>query len=277
MTLASIPRLGVGAGWRPEAGRQLLSRLDEFDVLEVLADTVVGKGKAAWDEARDLAELVPVALHGVNLSLASTDCLDHRGYLRDLARLVRELRVPFYSEHFALTKSGKTRIGHLSPVWFTEAQLKVFIRNTAEVQDILGVPLVLENISVPYEIPGAEMSEIDFINETARRTGCGLLIDAENLAINAANLGFDPDLWLKRLNRDVVVEIHLAGGLRDGKLWVDTHSRPVSTDVWALYGRIVASCRNLRCVIIERDEDFDGFKGVAQEAARSRRVWNAHA
>lgn len=273
MSVPASARLGVGVGWRPEAGRAILARLDDFEVLELLSDTVVGKGRRAWREARDLAELSPLVLHGVNLSLASVDCLAHRSYLRDLRRLASELRVPYYSEHFAFTKTATTRLGHLSPVWRTERQLAIFASNVAAVQEELGVPLVLENIAIPFEIPGAEMDETDFINETVRRAGCGILLDAENLAINAENFGYDPLDWLARLERRAVVQVHLAGGVRENRRWVDTHSRPVRRPVWDLYRRIVDSCPNLRCVIIERDEDIGPAAGLAAEAVKARRLW----
>ena len=264
----ALPRLGAGVGWRPERGRGLLAALGRLDVLEVLADAALAQGAKGVEETRDLAELAPVVTHGVELSLASEDGPD-RAYLRRLKRVVDAAKSPWHGEHAALTRIGQRRLGRLTPAPRTRRQLAVMARNARLAQDALGVPLAVENIAAPEDVGRPELSEPDFLSELARRAGCFLILDVENLALNAEARGFDPRAWLRALDGTRVVQMHLAGGVGG----VDSHSRPVSARTWALYEAALPLCPNLRCVVIERDAGFGSRPDAVQEAGRARRLW----
>jgi uncharacterized protein (UPF0276 family) len=181
---------------------------------------------------------------------------------------------PYYSDHFALTKAGGAPIGHLSPIWRTREQLRVLSRNVDAVQRLLGLPLVLENIAALFELPGAEMSEPSFMNEVVQKTGCGVLLDLENLHANELNLGVSARKYLSELDLDSVAQIHLAGGRQSGDYWIDSHSRPVPEAAWRLYEEFAPRCSNLKCVIVERDEGLSGFAQVLREVRRASAVFD---
>lgn len=271
--LLAAPRLGVGLGFRPEIARLIMEHCAQVDVLEVLADRILRGGQRDWEELKDLARIFPVIPHGVNLSIGSVDCLGDAPYMRTLKRVCRWIRFPYYSDHFALTKVRGRDIGHLTPLWRTREQLDVVVRNVLAVQESLGRPLVLETITVPFEIPGSELSWAEFFNEATRRTGCGLLLDLANVQINGANHGQDPADFLRGLDLSAVIQIHLAGGVREHELWVDSHSAPIPGDLWDLFGAWAPRCPNLKAVIIERDSHFlDGMR-LLSEVRRARTLW----
>jgi len=265
------PVLGAGLGFRREVAARILRACDDIPVVELLADAFVDKSRSEVDDLSEVFALVP---HGVSLSLASTDCLDDDAYLSKLRELCRGRDFPYYSDHVALTKAGGAKIGHLSPVWRTREQLRVLSRNVAAVQEILGLPLVLENVAALFEIPGAQMSEPAFINEVVQKTGCGVLLDLENLRANELNLGVKAAAWLRELDLDCVAQIHLAGGRQSGDYWIDSHSRPVPDIVWRLYEEIAPRCAYLKCVIVERDEGLSGFGRVLEEVRRAGAVFD---
>lgn len=273
--LRAASRLGVGLGYRPEIARDILRRCEEIEVVEILADRVLRGGKRDWDEIRDLSKIITVIPHGVNLSIGSVDCLQDAGYLKALERLCRRGRFPYYSDHFALTKVSGRDLGHLTPLWRTREQLEVVVRNVVAIQERLDRPLVLETITVPFEIPGGQLSWSDFFNAAVERTGCGLLLDLTNVFINGANHGFEPASFLEDLDLDAVIQIHLAGGVRRGRRWIDSHSAPVQEEVWKLFAAFAPRCPNLKAVIIERDSGFADWSALLAEVRRAKRIWES--
>lgn len=273
--LEALPRLGVGLGYRPEIMREIMAHCSEIDVLEVLADRAVKGSARDRAEIRDLAAVFPVIPHGVNLSIGSVDCLEDAAYLRSLGRLVRATRAPYYSDHAAFTKFGGRSIGHLSPLWRTEEQLRVLETNIRAVQRLLKKPLVLETITVPFDIPGSQMGEAEFLNRLTASTGCGLLVDLANVFINSVNHRFDAERFLGELDAASVVQFHLAGGVRRGAAWIDTHSAPVPPQVWRLLAAMAPRCPNLKAVIIERDSNFGDFGALLEEVRKVRSIWTA--
>ena len=273
--LDRIHRMGVGLGYRPEIARDIMRHHSEIEVLEILADRVIRGGRREWDEIRDLSKIIPLIPHGVNLSIGSVDCLKSSEYLKTLKRLTRWMACPYYSDHFALTKVRGADIGHLTPLWRTREQLDVVVSNTLAMQKRIQKPLVLETITIPFEIPGFEMSATQFINEATERTGCGLLLDLANIFINGANHGFDPAGFLESLNLAAVVQIHLAGGIRNGGAWIDSHSERVHPAVWKLLKAYAPRLPNLKAIIIERDSHFVDFKALLAEVRKAKAIWES--
>ena len=272
--LQALPSMGAGLGYRAELTRDILQNLSDIDVLEFSADRLHGGGEREWAELKDLSELVPLIPHGVNLSIGSVDCLKETGYLDSVERLCRWLDVPYYSEHFALTKHGGRDFGNLTPLWSTREQLGVVVHNIDVIQELIGRPLVMEIITLPFEIPEADMSCVEFVNEAAARTGCGLLLDIANIFFNGANFGLDPRKFVDDLNLHAVTQFHLAGGVLEAGHWIDSHSAPVQPEVWQLYCEIAPRCRNLKAVIVERDARLEGsFPGLMAEVGRAKDIW----
>ena len=273
-SLLGLPRLGVGLGFRePFRGDLFLAR-DRVDFLEVTADHYLDASPEKERELALLAGHFPLIPHGLNLSLGRAEGLDP-AYLAKLARLVRRLAPPWWSEHVAFTGAGGVDIGHLAPLPFSGEALDVLEANIAEARGQIDVPLIVENITYVVAMPGAEMGEGKFLARLLERAGCGLLLDVTNLHTNAVNHGYDPLDVLDALPLDRVVQLHFAGGEWHGGRLVDSHARPAPPEVWSLLETVVARAP-VKGIILERDEDLPPFGELLDEVDRARAIMKAH-
>lgn len=265
--LLSIPALGSGIGFRRELRQDILNSRDEIDFIEVVTEQYLSDPKQLM-ELEELRETFPIVPHGVGLSIASA-ALD-REYLRAIKRVSDVCRAPYYSEHLAVTRAPGIEIGHLSPIWFTEAVLEQTIDNVLQVQETLERPLILENITYLFEIPRATMTQSEFFGQLVESTGCGILLDLTNLHTNAANHGFDPLTVLDGFPLDKVVQLHLAGGYWSQGILIDAHCEPVAKDTWALLEALSKRVRVKAC-ILEHDENFpEQFSVLLDQVRRAR-------
>ena len=271
---SSLPTLGVGLGFRAPFKPDLFLRQDEVDFLEITADHYLDAPPEKERELALLAEHFTLIPHGLNLSLGSADGLDP-AYVRNLASLVRRLDPPWWSEHIAFTRAGDRDIGHLSPLPHTREALDVLSRNVAEVRRHLDVPLILENISYLVTMPGAEMSEAEFLAELVERTDCGLLLDVMNLHANASNHGYDPRWFLDRLPLERVVQLHFVGGHWSGDVLIDSHSEPTPPEVWELLDEVLRGAP-VKGIILERDENIPPFRELVRELDHARAIGRRH-
>jgi uncharacterized protein (UPF0276 family) len=213
--------------------------------------------------------------HGLGLSLGSADGLDET-YLDRFADLIATVRPPWWSEHVAFTRAGGIDIGHLAPLPRTRDALDALERNIARARDRVGdVPLVLENIAAPMRLDTAgDLSEGAFLAELVARTGCGLLLDVENVYANASNFGEDPRATFDALPPDAVVQLHVAGGGWSGATYLDSHATPVREAVWALAAE---ACRRfpIRAIVVERDENLPPFAELLHEVDRASAIGRA--
>lgn len=267
---ARIPDLGAGLGYRSAIGEAILAHHEQIDFLEIIADQFVGDD-GSLDELRRLCDVFPVIPHGVELSVGSVTGTDP-GYLRQIKRVSDITGSPYYSEHLCVTRSPGLEIGHLAPIALTEPVLNATIANVNVVQDTLEKPLVLENVTYLFAIPGGEMTQAEFFGRLVEMTGCGVLLDVTNVAINAVNHGFDAAGFLAAMPLDSVVQVHLAGGRWSQHTLVDTHSEPVSDDSWRLLDDLVARTR-VPAAIIEHDANFPPtLEPLLDQVARARSV-----
>jgi uncharacterized protein (UPF0276 family) len=269
--IATLPVLGAGLGYREPYRADVLLNGAGVDFLEVIADHYLDAPAEKLRELDLLAERYTLIPHGLNLSLGSGEGLDP-DYRDRLLALVRRLDPPWWSEHVAFTRAGGVEIGHLAPLPFSREALDVLAANIAEVQGLTGTPLILENITYTFALPGSELEEADFLAALLERTGCGLLLDVANLHINAVNHHFDPFAFLARLPLDKVVQLHFAGGHQEGELLLDSHSAAAPTEVWALLDHILSRAP-VKGVILERDERLPPFATLLEELGRVRQVW----
>ncbi|MFM9976823.1 MAG: DUF692 domain-containing protein [Sphingomonadaceae bacterium] len=228
---------------------------------------VAGGPRLAMLEAARSAR--PLSLHGVGMSLAGAVDPD-RAHLAALKRLVDRFDPFLVSEHLAWSRIGDRCFPDLLPFPRTGEALARVVRNIDIAQGTLGRTILIENPSHYMALDGHAWSETDFLAEIARRTGCGLLLDINNVAVSAHNLGFDADTYLADFPADVVGEIHLAGYTPDGAtdLLIDGHNAPIADDVWALYAAFVE--RNGPCpTLIERDADLPPFAELLDERNRA--------
>lgn len=265
----NIPRLGVGLGYRSELKEGIFAHQDDIDFLEIMTDNYLQESGAS-EELEELCASFPVIPHGVNLSIGSMMPLEQT-YLRKIKRISDQTKAPYYSEHLCMTRVPGRDIGHLSPLWFTEQTLQHVIRNVLTIQDYLGKPLILENVTYDVEIPSKSMSQVEFFQQLVAVTGCGVLLDVTNVFINATNHHFNPDDFLEHMPLDHLVQVHLAGGYwRNGWL-VDGHSEPVPTEIFALFQTLASRCQ-IKGVIFEHDQKFPSIELLLQQIEQVREI-----
>ncbi len=212
-----------------------------------------------------------LSLHGVGLSLGGADPLD-REHLACLKRLVQRAEPALVSEHVAWGSAGGVFLNDLLPLPCTMAALRHTAARVAAVQDCLGRPILVENVSSYLQFEGAEMTEWEFLAGLAREAGCGILLDVNNIHVSAVNHGFDALDYLRGIPAALVGEIHLAGYTDAGDILIDTHSAPVSAPVWALYREALALLGTVP-TLIEWDAELPALDRLLAEAASA----DAHA
>ncbi len=265
--------LTAGIGLRGPHYREVLENCPDLGWIEVHTENFLGGGQAPHMLGR-LRERWPVSLHGVGLGLGSPARPDPR-LLANIRTLIQTIEPSAVSEHLAANHGPAHYINDLLPIPRTTATLVELASRIDEVQTVLGHRLLLENLSAYGAYPGNDYGEGEFLAALVERSGCGILLDVNNLYVNHVNLGEDIDAFLDALPAEAIGEIHLAGySERDGIL-VDTHSHPVSEPVWALY-RTVLQRFGARPTLIERDQAIPPLKELLAEAQRARSCLEEH-
>jgi uncharacterized protein (UPF0276 family) len=267
MANMGIDRLGVGLGYRPELHAKIEAQRAELDFVEVITESCFRPAEA--ERLAQLARSLPVICHGLHLSVGTAEPLDE-GYLSELRSVRAQLRPGWLSDHLAMTRAGQVELGHLAPLEFTGETVELVTDKVRQLTRKLG-PFLLENITYYFALPSAEMTEAEFIAAVLEAADCGLLLDLNNLYVNSRNHGYDPYAFLDRIPLHRVVEVHLAGGLRRGDLWVDTHGEAVPEEVWA-YLAYVCARTDVPAVLLERDQNFGAFEDLAAELRRARSI-----
>ena len=258
----------VGIGLRAPHYRQLLERRPDVAFLEAPSENFFGDGGEALAWLERLRALYPLSLHGVGLSLGSCDPLDG-AHLACLERLVRRFEPLLVSEHLSWSSAGGRHANDLLPLPLSEEAIDHVAGRIGAVQDRLGRQVLVENVSSYARLPGGAMPECEFVAEAVRRSGCLLLLDVNNIWVNAANHGDDPRAWLDAVDPASVAEIHLAGFERTPELLVDTHGAPVDAQVWALYEEAIGRF-GPRPTLIEWDTDLPELEVLLAEAGRAQ-------
>ncbi|ONI88311.1 hypothetical protein ALI144C_07285 [Actinosynnema sp. ALI-1.44] len=270
---AGQPWLGVGLGYRQDLHDAIFARSGSIDCLEVISEQYLAAAPAQRERLRVLRERFPVVPHGIELSIGTAGPLDLQ-YLDDLARLVVAMDAPWCSDHLSFTRAGDLAIGQLTPLVRTREHATAVAVKAAQVQRHVGVPFLLENITYYLDFP-AELSEAEFITEVVEQADCGLLLDLTNVFVNSVNHHFDPVEFVAAIPLERVVQLHLAGGQWSGDTLVDTHSAPVPEQVWQLLDHVADRLSSLRCVILERDQEFpDEFDELLADLTRARQTFD---
>ncbi|MFN3648411.1 MAG: DUF692 domain-containing protein [Armatimonadota bacterium] len=272
--LSHLPVLGVGLGFREPFRAELFRNRGKVDFLEITAEHYLDVPAWKDEELALLTDHFPLIPHGLGLSLGSAEGLDP-AHLERLARLVNRLRPPWWSEHLAFTRAGGVEIGHLAPLPFTEEAVEAVCRNVELARSRIDAPLILENITYALELPGAEMTEAQFIRAVLERTGCGLLLDVTNLYVNGVNHRRDPYALLHALPLERVVQLHFVGVSRRGGLLVDDHAAPTPPEVWELLEEVLRRAP-VKGVILERDARLPALSELLPELERARELGRRH-
>ena len=277
----SPPLKGFGLGLRRPHHAAFIEGAVLVDFVEVISENFMVDGGRPLDTLDKVRQHYPVAMHGVSMSIGRVDRLDD-DYLARLKQLADRIEPAVVSDHLCWTGIDGHNTHDLLPLPYTEEALDVVCRNIDQAQEALGRTMLFENPSSYVTFPESALSEWDFLAEMARRTGCGLLLDINNIYVSARNHGFEADDFLAGIPAEHVQQIHLAGHT-PGEILIDTHDRQVCADVWALYGRAVARFGHI-ATMIERDDNIPPLSELlaelqlAQEISarqRSRLEWVA--
>ena len=264
------PRAGVGL--KPEHYREILDTSPDIGWFEIHAENYMGEGGPPHAYLTAVRERYPVSLHGVGLSIGGAGPLD-KEHLSRLRTLIERYQPALFSEHLAWSSHDTVYLNDLLPLPYMEKTLTRVCDHIDEVQDTLQRPMLLENPSTYVAFAETSMSEVEFLREITRRTGCGLLLDVNNVYVQATNHGFDAFDYLDSFPADRVGEIHLGGHADDedddgAPLLIDDHGREVADPVWALYAHAL-SRTGAKPTLIEWDNDVPPWALLFAEAKRA--------
>jgi len=273
MTIRPL-NFAVGFGYRRIIADWTLAHLGAFDVIEITVDHCIYGNAAQHTAIFDLADRVPLTAHGVGLSIGTDMPLD-LAYLDRVAHVVDRLGAPAYSEHLAFTRVPGRDLANLLPVPRTEAVAEAIIERVQIVQARVPVPFLLENIANVFEWPDSTMTDAEFFNLIFRETGAGMLMDVENVYVNARNHGLDPYAFLDALPEGIVGEVHVAGGVTvhedflDAPFMADSHSHPVPVGTLDLLDYALQR-QSPTAIILERDERVEETGEILDDLDRIR-------
>jgi uncharacterized protein (UPF0276 family) len=274
-SFAALPAneaLRAGIGLRAIHHREVIARRPPVGWFEAHSENYFARGGPARAVIHEVRRNYPLSLHGVGLSLGSTDPLDAT-HLAEIVRLTRELEPMLVSEHLSWGSVGGRFTNDLLPLPYTEEALHHMVSRVGQVQEALGRQMLIENVSSYLQFEHSQLDEWDFLAELARRSGCGLLLDVNNIYVNAMNHGFDALRFLDGIPRGgMVQEMHLAGHsvctVGGREIRIDTHSAPVCEEVWSLYS---AALERFGAVptLIEWDSEVPALDVLVAEAHKA--------
>jgi uncharacterized protein (UPF0276 family) len=262
----------AGVGLKPEHMNGIMQSPPDVGWFEVHAENYMGAGGQPHRFLEWVRERYPVSVHGVGLSIGGASPLD-KNHLRRLKAVVDRYEPALFSEHLAWSTHDGAYLNDLLPVPYTAATLAHVAAHVDEVQDALGRQILIENPSTYIAFEATELAETEFLSELARRTGCGLLLDVNNVYVSAQNHGFDADAYIGAFPIEHVHEIHLAGFFEaedsaGERFLIDAHDSPVRDAVWALYARAIRRTGALP-TLIEWDNDIPPLATLVAQAAKA--------
>ncbi|MFY9629495.1 MAG: DUF692 domain-containing protein [Methylocystis sp.] len=265
-----LPRLGYGLGLRPVYYDEILSTRPAVDWFEIISENYMIPGGRPLAMLERIRADYPIVMHGVSMSLASTDPLD-MDYLNALKDLADRVEPAWVSDHVAWTGVHGLNLHDLLPIPHTREALDHIVERIARVQDFLKRRLVVENASTYVSFTGSEMDEWEFVTQMAQKADCMLLLDVNNVFVSGFNHGFDAKRYIDSVPVDRVAQFHMAGHTNNETHRIDTHDQPVCEEVWSLYEQARRRFGNVSAMI-ERDDNFPPFDELLGELQRMRDI-----
>lgn len=264
----------TGIGLRTAHYAAFLENRPRIAWVEVHSENYFGEGGKSLSVLEQIAPDYPISLHGVGLSLGSTDELNWQ-HLKKLKDLIERIHPCLISDHLSWSSIGGHYLHDLLPLPYNEETLQHLVSRIQQVQDYLGRQILIENISSYVELKEATRSEWDFLKEIASQSGCGILLDINNVYVSATNHGFSPDEYILAMPPQFIQEIHLAGfttsNIAGKEILVDTHNRPIVPAVWDLYRKAIQHLGS-KPTIIEWDSDLPTLDTLCLEAYRAEQI-----
>lgn len=270
----NLPHLGFGLGLRDPHYEHILETRPALGWFEIISENFIDIHAGFIELLDDLRSTYPIVMHGVSLSIGSTDPLN-LPYLQKVKNLARRIESPWVSDHLCWTGVQTVNSHDLLPVPYTEEALRHIVARVRQVQDVLERPLLLENPSSYAEFSDSSMSECEFIARLAEEADCALLLDVNNVYVSSVNHRFDPYAYIDAVPADRVVQIHLAGHYNKGTHIVDTHDNYVIDPVWELYAHTIRRLGHVS-TMVEWDENIPDFPVLFAEIEKARH-WAAQA
>jgi uncharacterized protein (UPF0276 family) len=276
MSQYSLPTLsGFGLGLRPAHYDAVLGEKHAIDWLEVITENYLGLGGKPLDYLERVRARFPLVMHGVSLSIGSTDPLDAE-YLNSVRALSRRIEPAWISDHLCWTGVDGKNLHDLLPLPYTEEALSTVVARVGQVQDLLGRQLLLENVSSYLTFQESDMSEWEFLREVAERADCAILLDINNIYVSSVNHGFDAKTYLHAIPKSRVRQFHLAGHSDLGGHLIDTHDQAIVAPVWDLYRDAVEHFGDVP-TMIERDDNIPPLSDLVAELDTARELSLRHA
>lgn len=272
-TANSFPYLGFGLGLRPQHYRQVAEEKPTgVDWFEAISEDFMVEGGRPLYFLRQIRESYPVVIHGVSLSIGSTDPLN-QAYLTSLKQLIERIEPIWISDHLCWTGIKQINLHDLMPLPYTEEALHHVVERVDAVQNFLGRQILLENVSSYVTYNDSYLTEWEFLSEVAKRADCFILLDINNIYVSGFNHGFDPLTYLNAIPIERVKQFHMAGHRNLGPHIVDTHDEPIIEAVFNLYQQAVKRFGNIS-TMIERDDNIPPFHELVEELNQIRKLAN---
>ena len=272
MKRADFPSLGFGVGLRQPHYKLVVETHPKVDWFEVISENFMVEGGRALEVLEAVREHYPIAMHGVSMSLGSTDPLN-RGYLSQIGDLARRFEPAWISDHLCWTGVGGRNLHDLLPLPYTEEAIRHVSVRIRQVQEMLERPILIENVSSYMAVADSTLTEWEFISAIAEEADCGILLDINNIFVSAFNHRFDASQYIDAMLAERVVQYHLAGHSDHGTHLLDTHDHPIRDEVWALYERAARRFGNV-AAIVEWDDNIPEFAVLAEATERARAIFN---
>ncbi len=269
-SLRQLSSLGFGLGLRTDHYEQIVAERPPVDWFEILTENYLVEGGKPLHYLDRIRADYPMVMHGVSLSVGSTDALN-TDYLAQLKRLADRIEPVWISDHLCWTGVAGKNMHDLLPLPYTEEAIGHVARRVEQVQDYLGRPILLENVSSYLSWRDSDLPEWEFLTAIAEQADCLILLDVNNIYVSAHNHGFDPQDYLRGIPVERVRQFHLAGHSYNGELIIDTHDHPVPDPVWSLYADAVARFGEVS-TMIERDADIPPLPVLLEELDEARRL-----
>ncbi|CAM4509233.1 MAG: hypothetical protein LEGION0403_FIIPPAGN_00642 [Legionella sp.] len=269
-SIQKMPYLGFGLGLRPDYYEEILLQKPKVDWFELITENYLIPGGKPLYYLDKIREHYPVVMHGVSLSLGSSDPLDN-DYLQQVKNLALRAEPKWISDHLCWTGVNGLNAHDLLPIPYTRYAVKHVVARIQKVQDFLQRPLLIENVSSYLTYKQSEMSEWDFLLDIVKESGCYILLDVNNVYVSSVNHQFNPIDYIHAMPGGRIAQVHLAGHSNHGDYIIDTHDAPVAQEVWDLYA---ATIRHLGAVstMIERDDNMPAFAELLAEMNQARSI-----
>lgn len=264
------PYLGYGLGLRKDHYESVLAERPNVDWFEIISENYMVDGGKPLDYLTRIREHYPMVMHGVSMSIGSTEPLNF-DYLKQLKDLIKRVEPEWISDHLCWTGVHGINLHDLMPMPYTEEAINHIADRVSQVQDYLGQQILLENVSSYMTYNDSVMTEWEFYNEVTKRADCNMLLDINNIYVSSYNHNFDPYAYLTAMPKDRVHQFHLAGHTHEDNLIIDTHDQPIADPVFELYAAAVERFGRVS-TMIERDDNIPPLTELLAELEQVKNI-----